>query len=73
VLILLCRGYTRKEPYANKFAGISWSPMAENWNGRWVQYTCSIRPEVTCQCHYRTVLGGHRNGQLLPELTVIGV
>jgi hypothetical protein len=29
-----CRGYTRKEPYANKFLGISWSPMAENWNGR---------------------------------------
>ena len=29
-----CRGYTRKEPYANKFLGISWSPQAENWNGR---------------------------------------
>lgn len=25
-----CRGYTRKEPFAN---GI-WTPKAENWNGR---------------------------------------
>ena len=25
-----CRGFTRKEPFANSF----WSPKAENWNGR---------------------------------------
>eukprot|EP00877_Chromochloris_zofingiensis_P001689 jgi/Chrzof1/11520/UNPLg00454.t1 len=30
----IARGYTRKEPFANKFLGISWSPQAENWNGR---------------------------------------
>ena len=29
-LYMLCRGYTRKEPFAN---GI-WTPKAENWNGR---------------------------------------
>ena len=28
--MLACRGYTRKEPFAN---GI-WTPKAENWNGR---------------------------------------
>ena len=28
--MLLCRGYTRKEPFSN---GI-WTPKAENWNGR---------------------------------------
>lgn len=27
---MVCRGYTRKEPFAN---GI-WTPKAENWNGR---------------------------------------
>ena len=30
VALMLCRGYTRKEPFAN---GI-WTPKAENWNGR---------------------------------------
>ncbi|KAF6258384.1 hypothetical protein COO60DRAFT_1701362 [Scenedesmus sp. NREL 46B-D3] len=30
------RGYTRKEPFANHFLGLNWSPKAENWNGRWV-------------------------------------
>jgi hypothetical protein len=30
----MARGYTRKEPYANKNLGFSWSPQAENWNGR---------------------------------------
>ncbi len=29
-LLWCCRGYTRKEPFAN---GI-WTPKAENWNGR---------------------------------------
>jgi hypothetical protein len=29
-----CRGYTRKEPFANNFAGLNWTPQAENWNGR---------------------------------------
>ena len=28
------RGYTRKEPFANNFAGLNWTPKAENWNGR---------------------------------------
>ena len=28
--MVVCRGYTRKEPFAN---GI-WTPKAENWNGR---------------------------------------
>ena len=26
----MCRGFTRKEPFANGF----WSTKAENWNGR---------------------------------------
>jgi hypothetical protein len=30
----IARGYTRKEPFANRFLGLSWSPKAENWNGR---------------------------------------
>lgn len=30
VKFMSCRGYTRKEPFAN---GI-WTPKAENWNGR---------------------------------------
>lgn len=37
LLLLPChqkRGYTRKEKWTNNFLGISWSPMAENWNGR---------------------------------------
>jgi hypothetical protein len=29
-----CRGYTRKEPYANHLLGFNWTPRAENWNGR---------------------------------------
>lgn len=28
------RGYTRKEPFENKFLGLNWTPQAENWNGR---------------------------------------
>eukprot|EP00882_Tetradesmus_deserticola_P000216 GHRQ01000242.1.p1 GENE.GHRQ01000242.1~~GHRQ01000242.1.p1 ORF type:complete len:222 (+),score=83.11 GHRQ01000242.1:257-922(+) len=28
------KGYTRKEPFANHFLGLNWSPKAENWNGR---------------------------------------
>lgn len=31
---LSCRGYTRKEPFANTFGGLPWIPLAENWNGR---------------------------------------
>lgn len=30
----IVRGYTRKEPYANNFLGLNWTPQAENWNGR---------------------------------------
>ncbi|WIA13661.1 hypothetical protein OEZ85_007223 [Tetradesmus obliquus] len=30
----LVKGYTRKEPFANTFLGLNWSPKAENWNGR---------------------------------------
>jgi hypothetical protein len=33
-LLLLCRGFTRKEPYANHNFGFNWTPKAENWNGR---------------------------------------
>ena len=32
--LVCCRGYTRKEPFANEFGGLPWTPMAENWNGR---------------------------------------
>jgi hypothetical protein len=32
--VLLHRGYTRKEPFANNFLGLPWTPKAENWNGR---------------------------------------
>lgn len=34
VSFVLCRGWTRKEPFANNFAGLNWTPQAENWNGR---------------------------------------
>jgi hypothetical protein len=34
-LAALCRGYTRKEPFANLFGGLPWTPTVENWNGRW--------------------------------------
>ena len=30
LVALMCRGFTRKEPFANGF----WSTKAENWNGR---------------------------------------
>lgn len=30
----IVRGYTRKEPFANQFLGLSWTPKTENWNGR---------------------------------------
>jgi hypothetical protein len=30
----MCRGFTRKEPYANHNFGFNWTPKAENWNGR---------------------------------------
>jgi hypothetical protein len=29
-----CRGYTRKEPFANLIGGLPWTPLVENWNGR---------------------------------------
>jgi hypothetical protein len=32
--VLVCRGYTRKEPFVNTFGGLPWIPLAENWNGR---------------------------------------
>jgi hypothetical protein len=31
---LPCRGYTRKEPFANLFGGLPWTATVENWNGR---------------------------------------
>eukprot|EP00878_Enallax_costatus_P000414 GHUV01000504.1.p1 GENE.GHUV01000504.1~~GHUV01000504.1.p1 ORF type:complete len:222 (+),score=48.99 GHUV01000504.1:240-905(+) len=30
----IVRDFTRKEAFANNFLGLSWSPKAENWNGR---------------------------------------
>jgi hypothetical protein len=32
LVYVTCRGYTRKEPFANNFLGLNWSPQAENWN-----------------------------------------
>jgi hypothetical protein len=32
--IPLIKGYTRKEAFSNNLLGLSWSPKAENWNGR---------------------------------------
>jgi hypothetical protein len=32
LLLVLPRGYTRKEPFANNFLGLPWTPKAENWN-----------------------------------------
>jgi hypothetical protein len=34
LLLSSCRGYTRKELFANMIGGLPWTPLVENWNGR---------------------------------------
>ena len=54
-----CRGYTRKEPFAN---GI-WTPKAENWNGRtaMIGFTGIIITEALAGKSVLEVLLGHHN------------
>eukprot|EP00775_Hariotina_reticulata_P006950 gene6950-biopygen8745 len=49
----LFKGHTRKEPFANSFLGLNWTPQAENWNGRLAMmgFTGMILTEAIAGCN----------------------
>jgi hypothetical protein len=55
----MCRGFTRKEPFANHFLGLHWTPKAENWNGRLAMmgFAGMVLTEALAGCNSLQALG----------------